>query len=64
MKKLIVNCQVELTDVYDDSWCSDPSAERVEYTLIWHLKRCMSDKGTVDLTGLKISYEVINNADD
>lgn len=63
MKKLTVNCQVQLTDVYDDSWGSDPSAERVEYTLIWHLKRCMSDKGTVDIQGLKISYEVESNAD-
>lgn len=63
MKKLIVNCQVRLTDVYDDEWCPDPSYKRVIETLNYHLHSCMSDKGTVDLTSVKISYEVLNNAD-
>lgn len=64
MKKVIVNCQVRLTDVYNDEWCSDPSYKHVIDTLNYTLRRCMSDKGTVDLTGIKISYEVLNNADD
>lgn len=64
MKKLIVNCQVRLTDVYNDEWCPDPSYKRVIDTLNYTLHRCMSDKGTVDLTDVKVSYEVLNNADD
>ncbi len=63
MKKLIVNCQVHLTDVYNDEWCTDPSYKRVIDTLNYTLRRCMSDKGTVDLFGVIVSYEVINNAD-
>lgn len=64
MKKVIVNCQVRLTDVYNDEWCPDPSYKRVIETLNYTLRRCMSDKGTVDLFGVIVSYEVINNADD
>lgn len=64
MKKLIVNCQVELIDVFDDSWCNTPSTMRVIETLIWHLKRCMSDKGTVDLRNLILTTsEVESDAD-
>lgn len=64
MKKVIVSCQVRLTDVYNDEWCPDPSYKRVIDTLNYTLRRCMSDKGTVDLTDVKISYEVLNNAND
>ena len=64
MKKVIVNCQVRLTDVYNDEWCPDPSYERVIETLICILRGCISDKGSVDLTDVKVSYEVLNNADD
>ncbi|MBQ5344222.1 MAG: hypothetical protein J6F33_03385 [Acidaminococcaceae bacterium] len=64
MKKVIVSSQVRLTDVYNDEWCPDPSYKRVIDTLNYTLRRCMSDKGTVDLTDVKISYEVLNNADD
>ena len=64
MKKVIVSSQVRLTDVYNDEWCPDPSYKRVIDTLNYTLRRCMSDKGTVDLTDVKISYEVMNNAND
>ncbi|MBO5186845.1 MAG: hypothetical protein J6B01_07645 [Ruminococcus sp.] len=64
MKKVIVSSQVRLTDVYNDEWCPDPSYKRVIDTLNYTLRRCMSDKGTVDLTDVKISYEVLNNAND
>ena len=63
MKKLIVNCQVELTDVYDNSWCTDPTLERVQKAIEYHLRRCISDDGTVVIRDLKVMYEVINNAD-
>ena len=64
MKRVIVSFQAKLADVYDDSWCPDPTAEHIEKTLVWHLRRCMSDKGGVVIHDVKISYEVINNADD
>ena len=64
MKKTIVNCQVRLTDIYNDSWCPDPSYERVIETLIYTIHRCISDKGTVELTDVKVSYEVLNNGND
>lgn len=64
MKKVIVSCQVRLSDVYNDEWCPDPSYKRVIDTLNYTLRCCMSDKGTVDLTDVKISYEVLNNAND
>lgn len=64
MNKVIVNFQAKLSDVYDNSWCPDPSLERAENTLVWALKRCLSDKGIVNISDIKISYEVLNNADD
>lgn len=64
MKKLIVKCQVELTDVYDDSWCPDPTLERAQKAIEYHLRKCVSDVGTVDLQDVKIMYEVLNNGDD
>ena len=64
MKKLIVKCRVELTDVYDDSFESDPSIEHVQKVLNTFLHGCMSDKGTVVLQDVKVMYEVLNNADD
>lgn len=64
MKKLIVNCQVELTDVYDDSYFGDPTLERVQKAIDYHLRRCVSDEGTVVIQDLKVIYEVMNNADD
>ena len=59
MKKLIVNCQIKLTDVYDDSWCPDPSYKHVIDTLEIVLKRCLSNEGTVDIFGLVVTNEVI-----
>lgn len=64
MKQITVECNIRLTDVYNDEWCSDPSYKRVIDTLNYTIRRCMSDKGTVDLTDVKISYEVLNNAND
>ncbi len=64
MKKLIVKCMVELTDVYDDSWETDPTLERVQNAIEYHLRKCISDDGTVDLQAVKVIYEVMNNGDD
>ena len=55
MKKLIVKCEIVLTDVFDESWCNIPSTMRVIETLEKTLKRCMSDKGTVDMKNLLIT---------
>ena len=55
MKKLIVKCEIILTDVFDDSWCNTPSTMRVIETLEKTLKRCMSDKGTVDMRNVLIT---------
>ena len=64
MKRVIVSFQAKLADVYDDSSFPDPTAERIEKTIVWHLRRCMSDKGGVVIHGVKISYEVVTNAND
>lgn len=59
MNKVIVKFQAKLSDVYDNSWCPDPSLEHAEDTLVWHLKRCLSDEGIVEISDIKISFEVI-----
>lgn len=64
MKKLIVKSNVVITDVFNDSWCSTPSTLRIIDTLEKTLKRCISEKGTVDLFNLRIdTEEVEQNAD-
>lgn len=59
MKKITIKCDIKVTDVYDDSWCPDPTPERVRKTLVLTVKRCISDDGTVDIDKLDVSNEVI-----
>ena len=64
MKQITVKCNIKLTDVYDGSWCTEPTLERVIKTLDYTLRRCISDTGTVEIGNVELLNEVIPNADD